>query len=79
MSRDGSQEIEGVVDLKVPVRPLHHLGLVDDGTFAAGVLDLVHGERCTDEVAADAYLLKPFKAKELLEKIDEMIHPPSGD
>ena len=28
---------------------------------------------------ADAYLLKPFKAKELVEKIDEMMQHPSGD
>jgi DNA-binding response OmpR family regulator len=31
------------------------------------------------EAGADAYLLKPFKASDLLEKIDEMMHPPSGD
>jgi CheY-like chemotaxis protein len=31
------------------------------------------------EAGADAYLLKPFKAKKLLEAIDEMMSPPSGD
>jgi CheY-like chemotaxis protein len=35
--------------------------------------------RLGKEAGADAYLLKPFKAKELLEKIDEMMHPPSDD
>ena len=35
VGRDGGQEIERIVDLKVPIRPLHHLCLVDDGTLAA--------------------------------------------